>query len=51
MDKEYQKLLKNKVKKIVEAGIGIELKDKYFETAVKNVNKVVEKSNQIKIEF
>jgi DNA modification methylase len=32
-------------------GIGIELKDKYFETAIKNVNKVVEKSNQIKIDF
>jgi DNA modification methylase/superfamily II DNA or RNA helicase len=28
-------------------GIGIELKDKYFETAVKNVNKAVEKQNQL----
>lgn len=32
-------------------GIGIELKDKYFETAVKNVNKVVDKKSQIKIDF
>jgi DNA modification methylase len=28
-------------------GIGIELKDKYFETAVKNVNKVIEKQKQL----
>ena len=28
-------------------GIGIELKDKYFETAVKNVNKAVNKGNQL----
>ena len=32
-------------------GIGIELKDKYFETAVKNVNKVLSKKDQLKIEF
>ena len=32
-------------------GIGIELKDKYFETAVKNVNKVLEKRNQLKFDF
>ena len=28
-------------------GIGIELKDKYFETAVKNVNKAISKKNQL----
>lgn len=32
-------------------GIGIELKDKYFETAIKNVNKVLEKRNQLKFDF
>ena len=32
-------------------GIGIELKDKYFETAVKNVNKILSKKYQFKIEF
>lgn len=32
-------------------GIGIELKDKYFDTAVKNINKVVDRQSQIKIEF
>ena len=32
-------------------GIGIELKDKYFETAVKNVNKILSKKDQLKIEF
>lgn len=30
-------------------GIGIELKDKYFETAVRNVNKAVEKQSQLKL--
>lgn len=28
-------------------GIGIELKDKYFETAVKNVNTITEKQRQL----
>ena len=28
-------------------GIGIELKDKYFETAVKNVNKAIHSKNQL----
>jgi DNA modification methylase/superfamily II DNA or RNA helicase len=32
-------------------GIGIELKDKYFDTAVRNVNKAVDKHSQIKFEF
>lgn len=32
-------------------GIGIELKDKYFDTAVKNINKVLSKKVQLKIEF
>lgn len=32
-------------------GIGIELKDKYFETAIKNVSKVLEKRNQLKFDF
>ena len=32
-------------------GIGIELKDKYFETAIKNVNKVIEKRKQLKFDF
>ncbi len=35
--------------KLKRFGIGIELKDKYFETAVKNVNKAVEKQNQLSL--
>jgi len=30
-------------------GIGIELKDKYYETAIKNINKAVESKNQLEI--
>lgn len=30
-------------------GIGIELKDKYFETAIKNINKVVESKKQLSL--
>lgn len=33
--------------KLGRKGIGIELKDKYFETAVKNVNKVIESQRQL----
>lgn len=33
--------------KLGRKGIGIELKDKYYETAVKNVNKAIEKQNQM----
>ena len=33
--------------KLKRYGIGIELKDKYFETAVKNVNRAIEKGNQL----
>ncbi|ATA76717.1 hypothetical protein CCAN12_790069 [Capnocytophaga canimorsus] len=33
--------------KLGRKGIGIELKDKYFETAVRNVNKVLEGQKQL----
>jgi DNA modification methylase len=33
--------------KLKRYGIGIELKDKYFETAVKNVNKAIESQSQM----
>jgi len=63
----YQEFLNSKQKTFIQSGFDIdeselnsnlfdfqkyiELKDKYFETAEKNIRKVLSKRNQLKLEF
>lgn len=63
----YQEFLNSKQKTFIQSGFDIdeselnsnlfdfqkyiELKDKYFETAEKNIMKVLSKRNQLKLEF